>query len=223
MPADSDLVLDPRKTLTYRFFAGLVWGLSGILFRPEVVGAENIPLEGPVLIAPIHRSNVDFVFTLFISPRKVFFMAKDNLWKVRPLGALLERLGAFPVNRGSADREAMSRAEKCLAQGQALVLFPEGTRKDGLIVEPLHDGAMFIAARTGAQVVPVGIGGSDKAMAKGKKLPRPTKVRIVIGQPIAPPTAAGSDRIPRSVVQAKSEELRRELEATYLRSLEGLN
>jgi 1-acyl-sn-glycerol-3-phosphate acyltransferase len=63
------LKLDVSKSLTYRVVAGLVVGLSKVFFRPDVVGAENIPRSGPVLIAPIHRSNVDFVFTLFISPR----------------------------------------------------------------------------------------------------------------------------------------------------------
>jgi 1-acyl-sn-glycerol-3-phosphate acyltransferase len=78
---------------------------------------------------------------------------------------------------------------------------------------------MFVAARTGAMVVPVGIGGSDRAMPKGAKLPRPAKVRIIIGAPINPPVSPG--RVSRSAVAAKSEELRRELEALYLESLEG--
>jgi 1-acyl-sn-glycerol-3-phosphate acyltransferase len=211
------LKLDVSKSLTYRAVAGLVSGLSMILFRPSVVGAENIPRSGPVLIAPIHRSNVDFVFTLFISPRKVFFMAKDSLFRVPLLGALITHLGAFPVKRGSADRESMSLAEEVLRQGHALVLFPEGTRKEGRGVAPLHDGAMFVAARTGAMVVPVGIGGSDRAMPRGAKLPRPAKIRIVVGRPITPPSSEG--RVSRSAIAAKSEELRVELEAVYFESL----
>lgn len=209
--------LNPSKTLTYRLVAGLISGISWVLFRPKVVGRENIPLSGPVLIAPIHRSNVDFAFTLFISPRKVFFMAKDSIFKVPLLGPLVTHLGAFPVKRGSADRESMSAAEEVLRQGHALVLFPEGTRKEGREVQTLHDGAMFVAARTGAMVVPVGIGGSDKAMPKGAKFPRPSKIRIVIGEPISPPSSEG--RVARSAVSAKSEELRVALEAVYLKSL----
>jgi len=77
----------------------------------------------------------------------------------------------------------MAHSEAVLRQGHALVLFPEGTRKEGLAVAPLHDGAMFVAARTGAKVVPVGIGGSDRAMPKGAKLPRPLKITIVVGAP----------------------------------------
>jgi 1-acyl-sn-glycerol-3-phosphate acyltransferase len=161
---------------------------------------------------------VDFAFTLFISPRKVFFMAKDSIFRVPILGPLVTHLGAFPVRRGSADRESMSLAEQVLRRGYALVLFPEGTRKEGLSVQTLHDGAMFVAARTGATVVPVGIGGSDKAMPLGAKFPRPARIRIVVGTPISPPVSDG--RVSRSAISAKSEELRAQLENVYHRSLE---
>jgi 1-acyl-sn-glycerol-3-phosphate acyltransferase len=213
------LELSERRTFTYRVCAALVKGLSKLLFRPTVVGAENIPLEGPVLIAPIHRSNVDFALTLFISKRKVFFMAKDSLFRVPLLGPLITHLGAFPINRGSADRESMAHSEAVLRQGHALVLFPEGTRKEGLQVAPLHDGAMFVAARTGAKVVPVGIGGSDRAMPKGAKFPRPAKIRIVVGPALDPPSSEG--RVARSALSAKSEELRVALESAYHKSLRG--
>ena len=211
------LELSERRTLTYRACAALVSGLSRLLFRPTVIGAENIPLEGPVLIAPIHRSNVDFALTLFISKRKAFFMAKDSLFRVPLLGPLITHLGAFPIRRGSADRESMAHSEAVLRQGHALVLFPEGTRKEGRTVAPLHDGAMFLAARTGARVVPVGIGGSDRAMPKGAKLPRPAKITIVVGTPIDPPSSEGW--VSRRALTAKSEELRVALEKVYLESL----
>jgi 1-acyl-sn-glycerol-3-phosphate acyltransferase len=212
--------LNPDKTPVYWVVSRLVRVLSRVMFRPEVSGIEHIPERGPVLIAPIHRSNVDFAYTLFISERKVFFMAKDSLFKVAVLGSLLGRLGAFPVRRGAADRESTQLAEEVLRRGYALVLFPEGTRKEGLHVEPLHDGAMFIAARTGAKVVPVGIGGSERAMPLGAKLPRPAKIRIVIGEPIDPPVSDG--RVSRSAISAKSEELRAQLERVY-RSSMGLD
>jgi 1-acyl-sn-glycerol-3-phosphate acyltransferase len=216
MPEASDLVLNPHKTLTYHICAGIVRGLARIFFRPTVVGADNIPLTGPVLIAPIHRSNVDFAFSLFISPRKIFFMAKDGVFHPAIVGALLIRLGAFPVNRNSADRESMRLSEEVLRRGQALLLFPEGTRKSGTSVEALHDGVVFIAARTGAKIVPVGIAGSERAMPVGAKIPRFTKIQIVVGKPIDPPANEG--RVSRSQITEKTEELRQELEAVYAES-----
>jgi 1-acyl-sn-glycerol-3-phosphate acyltransferase len=129
MSEEPTLQLDVGKSLAYRVVAGLIVVLSKILFRPRVTGAENIPLTGPVLIAPIHRSNVDFAFTLFISPRKVFFMAKDPLFKVPLFGTLLRRLGAFPVHRGAADRESITLSEEVLRQGHALVLGPCSLRR----------------------------------------------------------------------------------------------
>jgi 1-acyl-sn-glycerol-3-phosphate acyltransferase len=219
MAEEQRLQLSEKRTLTYRFCAGIVSVLARAFFHPTVVGAENIPLTGPVLIAPIHRSNVDFALTLFISRRKAFFMAKDSLFHVPLLGPLITHLGAFPIKRGTADRESMTLSEEVLRQGHALVLFPEGTRKEGTAVAPLHDGAMFVAARTGATIVPVGIGGSDKAMPKGAKFPRFTKIRIVVGAPILPPSSEG--RVARSALAAKSEELRAALEAVYLESLKS--
>jgi 1-acyl-sn-glycerol-3-phosphate acyltransferase len=214
MSEHSTVELNPDKSLTYRVVAGILSGLSRLLFHPEVSGVENIPLRGPVLIAPIHRSNVDFAFTLFMSPRKVFFMAKDGIFKFKPFGRLLVHLGAFPIHRGApTDRDSMNSAQEVLRQGQALVLFPEGTRKEGPLVGPLQDGAMFIAARTGATVVPVGIAGSDRAMPLGAKLPRPSRIRIVIGTPIAPPVSEG--RVSRTAISAKTEELRQGLQAAY--------
>ena len=222
MSDSATLEINPNKTVVYRLVAGLLTFLSFVLYRPRVTGKENIPLVGPVLIAPIHRSNVDFAFTLFISPRKVFFMAKDGIFKFAPLRILLLHLGAFPVKRGSADRESMALAEEVLRRGHALVLFPEGTRKEGRAVAELRDGAMFVAARTGATVVPVGVGGSERAMPPGKKLPRPARIRIVIGEPIAPPSAEGQGRVSRSAITAKSEELRAELERVYQQALDDL-
>ncbi len=220
MSEASDLVLNPRKTFTYRICRVIVTGLARLWFRPNVVGVENIPLTGPVLIAPTHRSNVDFAFSLFMSPRKVFFMAKDGIFRPRLFAALLTRLGVFPVDRNSADRASLRLAEEVLRRGEALVLFPEGTRKEGLEIGPLHDGAVFVAARTGALIVPVGIAGSDRALPVGAKFPRFTKISVVVGTPITPPWGEG--RIARSAIADKSEELRRELQAVYDRSRERL-
>ena len=99
-------------------------------------------------------------------------MGKDSLWKFAPIGWLLSALGAFPVTRGTADREALKRCIAVLEMGEPLVLFPEGTRQSGPMVMPLFDGAAYIAVKAGVPIIPLGIGGSEKVMPKGKKMRR---------------------------------------------------
>lgn len=206
---------DPRKSATYRLARAVFVAIVGTWFRPAVVGRDRVPSEGPVVLAPVHRSFADFAFTAFLTRRKLFFMAKDDLWKVGALGRLLLALGAFPVHRQGADREAMRRAERVLERGQVLVLFPEGTRKEGATLGELHEGASFLAARTGASIVPVGIAGSDVAMPRGRRIPKPIRIDVVAGEPIAAPEKSAAGRVPRSTVHATTEALRAALQATY--------
>jgi 1-acyl-sn-glycerol-3-phosphate acyltransferase len=102
-----------------------------------------------------------------------------------------------------------------IENGEPLVMFPEGTRRSGPVVEDLFDGPAYIAARTGAPLVPVGIGGSDQAMPVGSRLIRPHKVVLVVGEPIAPPPGDGSGRVRRRVVRELTEQLRVSVQALY--------
>jgi 1-acyl-sn-glycerol-3-phosphate acyltransferase len=213
--ASAPFVPDPRRTFGYRVARLVFTAIVGAWFRPRVCGRDNIPLEGPVILAPVHRSFADFGFTAFCTRRKLFFMAKDDLWENRFLGWLLLTLGAFPVHRESADREAMRRAEAVLKGGQVLVLFPEGTRRTGPVIEDLQEGASFLSARTGAPIVPIGIGGSDLAMPKGKRIPRPLGITVVVGDQVPAPTRSAAGRVPRSTVHAATEALQRAVQAAY--------
>ena len=168
----------------------------GRWFRPKVAGAEHVPESGPVILAPVHRSFADFGFAAFCTDRKLFFMTKDEMWENKWLGTLLLSVGAFPVHRESADREALQRAEEVLRKGQVLVLFPEGTRREGPVVEDLMEGAAFLSARTGAPIVPVGIGGSDLAMPKGSASPSPTPSRWWSAPPYRHRPGPGADGCP---------------------------
>ncbi len=206
---------DPRWTAGYRFSRILFHVLAALWWHPAVVGRSRCPTEGPVIIAPVHRSFADFSFTTFVTRRKLFFMAKDSLWKSKPLGRLLLTLGAFPVHRESADRSALRNAEEVLRRGQVLVLFPEGTRQEGTEIAELLEGAAFLAARTGATIVPLGIGNSERSMPKGSRIPKPLRIRLVVGEPIAPPERSESGRVSRSKVHALSEELREHIQAAY--------
>jgi 1-acyl-sn-glycerol-3-phosphate acyltransferase len=207
--------IDPRRSPLYRvermLFVTALWAW----FRPKVVGKENIPATGPAILAPVHRSFADFGFAAFCTERKLFFMTKDEMWNNKWLGKLLLTVGAFPVHRESADREALQRAEEVLRMGELLVLFPEGTRRDGVVVEDLMEGATFLSARTGAPIIPIGIGGSDLAMPKGSAIPKPRTIQLVIGPAIPPPARTQGGRVSRSAVRAATEALVPQLQAVY--------
>jgi 1-acyl-sn-glycerol-3-phosphate acyltransferase len=201
--------------LAYRALRSLCHGVNRAYWRVTVDGASVIPATGPVILAPVHRSNIDFLVASEVTRRKLFYMAKDSLWKSPRFGAFLESIGAFPVHREGADRLALDRSQDVLERGDALILFPEGTRRSGPVVEELHEGAAFLAARTGAPIVPIGIGGSAEAMPKGSKMIRPVKIHLVVGQPLAAPARSARGRVPRTQVHVLTEQLRAELQTLY--------
>jgi 1-acyl-sn-glycerol-3-phosphate acyltransferase len=209
--------------VAYRICRSLVCWFTIAVTRMRIEGREHLPATGPYVIAPVHRSYVDTPITACISPRRIRFMGKQEVWKYRPIGWFVSALGAFPVNRGTADREALNRCITVLEGGEPLVLFPEGERKDGPLVHPLFDGAAYVAARAGVPIIPVGIGGSAEVMPRHAKMIRPRKVCVVIGAPIHVDLAAAGDgadgasprRIPRAAVKAATEELAVELQRLF--------
>jgi 1-acyl-sn-glycerol-3-phosphate acyltransferase len=200
--------------VAYKFFRAIVVGVCVGYTRTKIVGRHNIPRTGAYLLAPIHRSNIDTPLAAAVSSRRLRFMGKDSLWKIRAIGWLLSALGAFPVTRGTADREALKRCIAVLEMGEPLVLFPEGTRQSGPKVMPLFDGAAYIAVKAGVPIVPLGIGGSEQVMPKGKKMIYPRKCVLVVGEPIyAPMDETG--RVPRSAVKDLTSVLNDELQRLF--------
>ena len=134
-----------------------------------------------------------------------------------PAGGLgaSRRSGGFPVSRGTADREALQRCIAVLEAGEPLVLFPEGERKSGLTVQPLFDGAAYVALKAGVPIVPVGIGGSEAVMPKGKKMIRPSKVHVIVGAPILPPPSVAGARVPRAAIRDVTAELHETLQRLF--------
>jgi 1-acyl-sn-glycerol-3-phosphate acyltransferase len=203
------------KLAWYRVARGLVELFCRAYFRVEIRGREHVPASGAYVIAPVHRSNVDTLLAGCLTRRRIRFMGKDSLWKYRWTGALFSSLGAFPVHRGTPDREALRTCEEALRGGEPVVLFPEGTRQSGPVVQPLFEGAAFVAARAGVPIVPIGIGGSEWAMPKGKKGIAPVKVVIIVGPPLpAPPRAEGA-RLSRRAVAEISAALHTELQKLF--------
>jgi 1-acyl-sn-glycerol-3-phosphate acyltransferase len=205
--------------LASRAFYAAVWWLVAPLFRlytrMTINGREHIPKTGAFVLAPVHRSYVDTPISGCITRRRLRFMGKQEMWKHRYFGWVFSALGGFPVNRGHADREAMRRAIAVLEMGEGLVLFPEGERKDGPLVHPLFDGAVYIAVKAGVPIVPVGIGGSALVMPRHAKFVYPRKVHVEIGPPIMPPIAPPGGRLPRSAVGDHSAKLHAELQRLF--------
>lgn len=198
----------------YQVVYTVVVGLTRVVTRTTVVGRHNIPTAGPFLLAPIHRSNIDTPLAATVTRRRLRFMGKDSLWKVPAIGWIMTALGAFPVTRGAADREALRRCVAVLDGGEPLVMFPEGTRQSGPHVQPLFDGAAYVAVKAGVPIVPVGIGGSEMVMPKGKKMIRPHKCVVVVGEPISVSLDA-EGRVPRSAVRDVTAMLANELQRLF--------
>jgi 1-acyl-sn-glycerol-3-phosphate acyltransferase len=199
----------------YAVARGVVEGVCRTYWRVEIRGREHVPKSGAYVIAPVHRSNIDTLLAGCLTRRRIRFMGKDSLWNNRWSGALFSSLGAFPVHRGSPDREALRTCEEALGEGEPVVLFPEGTRQAGPVVQPLFEGASFVAARAGVPIVPVGIGGSEWAMPKGKKRILPVKVVMIVGPVIEMPDRQPSGRVSRRAVAEVSDRLHQELQALF--------
>lgn len=199
----------------YRTARGIVYCVSRLAWRYEVVGRDLLPQTTPYVLAPVHRSYLDTLFAGAISSRRPRFMAKSGVFSSKLGGALFRSLGGFPVRRGTADREALQMCEIALAAGEPVVLFPEGTRGSGPTLGPLLPGPAYVALRSGVPIVPVGIGGSEKAMPVNAKMVHFNKVVVVIGKPIWPPADRGGGRVPRKMVDEVTDILRRELQDVF--------
>ena len=203
------------KSWLYRILRPLATPAFKVYFRTEIEGKEHVPKRGPVILASVHRSYLDTPFVGLLTMRQIHFMAKAELWERRFSRWFCQTIGSFPVKRGGADRSALDQALRYLDAGEALALFPEGSRQEGPLVQPLHHGVAFLAQRTGAPVVPVAVAGSERAMGLGASFPRPAKVKVRAGPaldlcvPGARPRARekASDLL-RSEIQRLFDELR---------------
>lgn len=191
--------------------------LMPVAFRMRALGVENVP-EGGAIVAANHVSYADPVVLWTASPRPCRFMAKEELFEKGFMAWFAPRAGAFPVRRGVADREAIATASATLAAGDLVGMFPEGTRiREGETGEA-HGGVAFIAIRTGAPVVPVGISGTDKIRPPGSRFVHLPRITVSFGVPIDPAEFTGGrrervDAMTARIMERIAEELRRAKEA----------
>ena len=201
--------------IAYQIVRFIVTTFCRVWCRMTVDGSENVPAEGIFILAPTHRSILDTPIASGVTRRRMRFMGADKYWKNTAFGRLLTALGGFPVSRGTADREALKRSIAVLQGGEPLVLFPEGERKHGPIVQPLFDGATYIAVKAGVPIIPVAIGGSERAMPKGAKFIRPSKLHVVVGKPIQASTDAASPKDQRDAARQLTVDLHAELQRLF--------
>jgi 1-acyl-sn-glycerol-3-phosphate acyltransferase len=177
----------------YAFVRLLATLLLRLWFRLRVIGAEHVPAEGAVIVAPNHKNFLDAFFVGLAVRRHVRFMAKVELFR-GPMGWLFLRLGAFPVRRGEADSEAVETARSILAGGGLLVVFPEGTRVEepDALGSP-HHGAGRLALESGAPIVPAAITGTSH-LWRGA-LPKRRRVQLAFLPAVPPHRSEDRDEI----------------------------
>jgi 1-acyl-sn-glycerol-3-phosphate acyltransferase len=180
--------------------------------RVTIEGAtDEIPREGPLIIAANHASNLDVpVIGSWLIPllgRRIHWLGKKELFDWPIIGWVAASGGVHPVDRGGADVEAFRLAQRILDEGHVLFVFPEGTRsRDGALQEA-RDGIALLALRTGAPIVPVGISGSDRVWPKGQRLPHPGgRVTVRVGRPFRP-----ADELPDGTARSTAKRLATQL------------
>jgi 1-acyl-sn-glycerol-3-phosphate acyltransferase len=208
-------VMSLGQVIVYRLTWLLMTTLSLTYWRVRVRGRKHVPATGPFILAPVHRSNVDTPLVAMVTRRRLRFMGKESLWKRRLSAWYFTAAGGFPVERATADRNALNACLEVLQRGEPLVLFPEGTRQSGPTVTELFDGAAWLACRAQCPIVPLGVGGSARAMPIGVKLPRPYRLALVIGEPIVPPPPTPGGRTSRRAVREVTGQLRERLQVLF--------
>jgi len=205
--------------ILYQIVRFLIYVIAKLYWRVSFEGTENVPSTGPFVLAPVHRSFIDFGIVSGVTRRQMAYMGKESLWTSPILGAFITHLGAYPVNRGAPDREALRRTLAVLEKGNPLVLFPEGTRRSGPVIDHLAEGAAYVASRASVPVVPVGIGGSERALPKGKGLPRPVRIHVIVGEPLRPaPIPEGARHPSRRAVKEMTLQLQGSLQDLFDRA-----
>lgn len=153
-------------------------------YRLEVTGAENVPAAGPAVLAMNHDSLLDIPLLAIAAPRRVWFMAKAELFSGGFSSWFFHVLGGFPVRRGGFDLTAIRAGLEVVRRGGLLGMYPEGTR--GPALGPFLPGAAWVALATGVPLIPAAISGTAEAMPRGSPIPRRTRARLRFGEAMQP-------------------------------------
>ena len=187
-----------------RIGVGLMYGL----WKPRVLGAWKVPVNGPAILAVNHSHNIDGPMVMGVAPRPTHFLIKKEAF-VGPLDPFLLGIGQLKVDRTTTDRTAITRALSVLAGGGVLGIFPEGTRGEGDFAS-LRAGLAYFAVRSGAPIVPVAVLGSSERhsrLVKGLP-PLRTRIDVVFGDPFE---AGGGGRRTRAALDEATVGIQRQL------------
>ncbi len=168
--------------LFHRFAKSILRGLFSILLDYEVVGLENVPRKGPLIVAINHMNFLDPVLATVFIPRDIVGMAKAELFGYPVVGLVFRLYGAFPVHRGEVDRMALRKAMAALKEEKALLMAPEGTRGGDWRLIKARDGVAYVALKASVPILPMAISGSERFWKELARLRR-TKTKIVVGEP----------------------------------------
>ncbi|UCG54093.1 MAG: 1-acyl-sn-glycerol-3-phosphate acyltransferase [Dehalococcoidia bacterium] len=157
-----------------------------LLTRRRISGSENIPRRGAVIFVANHIELVDSPLLWTSLGRRVYFMAKEEVFHPAFFGYCMRSFGAFPIRKGRQDRKALIMALKLLAEGKALAIYPEGMRSQSRKVKLAFHGAALIASRSGVPVVPIGISGTEQIRGIGWIWRRPN-ISLEVGKPFTLP------------------------------------
>ncbi len=165
--------------------------LAQRLFQMEVYGAERVPMQGGLIVTANHLSYLDPPLIGCACPRELCYLAKAELFRWAPFARLIRRVGATPVERGTADVGAIKTVLRLLHEQKAVLIFIEGTRGDGKALLPPTSGVTLLARQADVPVLPTAIIGTDRAWGRGERLPRPAKVIVAFGEPVCYHTLFG--------------------------------
>ncbi|MBI4229645.1 MAG: 1-acyl-sn-glycerol-3-phosphate acyltransferase [Planctomycetes bacterium] len=175
----------PREAAPDWYAARTLTRLLGLAFwRMRAYGTRNVPARGGVLVAATHQSFLDPPLVGSAIPRPSCFMARSDLFRFGPFGAVIRRLHAFPVRQGGADRGAIDGAIALLREGRCLIIFPEGGRTRDGRVAPIQQGFSLVARRAGVPIVPARVWGTFRAWPWFQPLPRPSRVAVAFAPPL---------------------------------------
>jgi len=183
----------------------------------EVLGLENVPRQGPAILASNHLNLADPPLLAALVRRRLIYMAKLELWSTPIIGPLYRLYDCIPVRRFDADVGALRRAEKVLREGHVLVMFPEGTRSGRPGLGKGYPGTAAIALRSGAPIVPVGVSGTE-TVSLPRCFLRRTRVRIAFGRPFTLPRGR---RLTTEIAEEGTERIMKEIAALLPEAYRG--